>query len=211
MADRITDERLREMERALVAIDGSKPYRYEPTTSLPALSPQMQAALDAEAEMVAKVLKRAREMETELVVARAEVERLASERAELLETIRRNEDRSAGIDPHPLNDDAILSRADIAELVEEAKSKRGESAGRSMREIAEFEMVCTRSEYVSMANNLGRLYAEVEQLRADFREAMKLLRAHGQPPNWMMQRQFGATKEWNRSYGELLAKHKETP
>ena len=74
MGDRITDERLRDLERALVAI--SEPYRYEPTTSLPALSPQMQAALDAEAQMVAMVLKRAREVEAELQAARAEVERL---------------------------------------------------------------------------------------------------------------------------------------
>lgn len=75
MAD-ITDERLRDMERALVAIDASKPYRYEPTTSLPVLSPQMQAALDAEAQMVAMVLKRAREMEAEVQADRAEVERM---------------------------------------------------------------------------------------------------------------------------------------
>ena len=149
-----------------------------------------------------------RAIAAKLLAANAEVERLASERAEMLETIQRNEDRSAGIDPHPLNDDAILSRADIAELVEEARSKRGESAGRSMREIAEFEMVCTRSEYVSMANNLGRLYAEVEQLRADLREAMELLRAHGQPPDGIT---LGDAADWNCRYGKLLAKHKETP
>jgi len=67
------DELLRDMERALVAIDASKPYRYEPTTSLPALSSQMQAALDAEAEMVASVVKRAREMAAELEALRARV------------------------------------------------------------------------------------------------------------------------------------------
>jgi hypothetical protein len=67
------DELLRDMERALVAIDASKPYRYEPTTSLPALSPQLQAALDAEAEMVASVVKRAREMVAELEALRADL------------------------------------------------------------------------------------------------------------------------------------------
>lgn len=66
-----TNELLRDLERALVAI--SRPYRYEPTTSLPALSPQMQAALDAEAQMVARVLKRARDMEAELQAIRADL------------------------------------------------------------------------------------------------------------------------------------------
>lgn len=73
MADSTSDDLLRDMERALVAIDASKPYRYEPTTSLPALSPQMQAALDAEDEMVASVVKRAREMLDELDALRAHV------------------------------------------------------------------------------------------------------------------------------------------
>lgn len=67
------DELLRDMERALVAIDASKPYRYQPTTSLPALSPQMQAALDAEAEMVASVVKRARSIASELDAIRADL------------------------------------------------------------------------------------------------------------------------------------------
>lgn len=76
-----TNELMRDIDRALVAIDASKPYTYQPTTSMPALSPQMQAALDAEAEMVAKVLKRAREMEAELIAARADLR----EAMELLE------------------------------------------------------------------------------------------------------------------------------
>jgi hypothetical protein len=82
VADRVNDELLRDMERALVAIDASKPYRYEPTTSLPALSPQMQAALDAEAEMVASVVKRARQFAAELDALRAENEQLRAARAE---------------------------------------------------------------------------------------------------------------------------------
>jgi membrane-bound lytic murein transglycosylase B len=60
-------------------------------------------------------------------------------------------------------------------------------------------------------SDVRAIAAELLAARADMREAMELLRAHGQPPNWMMQTQFGATKEWNRSYGKLLAKHKETP
>ena len=80
------DELLRDMERALVAIDASKPYRYEPTTSLPALSPQLQAALDAEAEMVASVVKRAREMVAELEALRADLR----EAMELLRASRKD-------------------------------------------------------------------------------------------------------------------------
>lgn len=72
-----------EINAALVAFDASKPYRYKPQTKLPALSPQMQAALDAEdeakTEMVAKVLRRAREIDAELLTARAEIERLKAE------------------------------------------------------------------------------------------------------------------------------------
>lgn len=60
---------------------------------------------------------------------------------------------------------------------------------------------------------------EVKQLRADLREAMELLQAHGEPPNWLRQawlrREPGddttAFHTWNRRYGKLLAKHKETP
>ena len=76
------NELMRDIDRALVALDASKPYTYKPTFSMPALSPQMQAALDAEAEMVAKVLKRAREMEAELLAARADLR----EALELLRT-----------------------------------------------------------------------------------------------------------------------------
>lgn len=139
------DELLRDMERALVAIDASKPYRYEPTTSLPALSPQMQAALDAEAEMVASVVKRARDFATELDAARAEVERLRTRVG-------------------------WLDHLDTPE-------------GRAMH----------ATEAVLVEN---------EQLRADLREAVKLI-GHAwsckEPPEWQME-------AW-----ELLEKHKETP
>lgn len=96
------DELLRDMERALVAIDASKPYRYEPTTSLPALSPQMQAALDAEAEMVASVVKRARAIAAELLAARAEIERL------------REDGNTTAMD---LADERDAARADLREAV----------------------------------------------------------------------------------------------
>jgi len=48
--------------------------------------------------------------------------------------------------------------------------------------------------------------AEVERLRADLREAMGLLRAHGQPRDWITR---GDAADWNCRYGKLLAKHKE--
>lgn len=118
------------------------------------LAARVQAMASSMEHHVATATEKLR---TELAEAKADAERLANENAELWEAFQRVEDRSAGIDPHSLSDDAILSREDIAELVEEAKSKRGEAAGRSMREIAEFEMVCTRSEYVAMATNLARL------------------------------------------------------
>jgi hypothetical protein len=54
---------------------------------------------------------------------------------------------------------------------------------------------------------VARFRAEVERLRADLREAMELLRAHGQPPDWIGL----GDADWNRRYGALLAKHKETP
>ena len=49
---------------------------------------------------------------------------------------------------------------------------------------------------------------ESEQLRADLREAMTLLLAHGQPPDWIGP---GRNADWTRRYGELLARHKEKP
>ena len=56
--------------------------------------------------------------------------------------------------------------------------------------------------------NVQRLCAEVERLRADLREAMELLMAHGEPPKWMREERLCG---WNRRYYALLAKHKETP
>lgn len=110
------DELLRDMERALVAIDASKPYCYEPTTSLPALSPQMQAALDAEAEMVASVVKRARDFATELDAARAEVERLRT-RVGWLDHLDTPEGRAMHATEAVLVDNEQL-RADLREAMD---------------------------------------------------------------------------------------------
>lgn len=52
------------------------------------------------------------------------------------------------------------------------------------------------------------LVDERDAARADLREAMELLRAHGMPPDWIT---VGDAADWNRRYGALLAKHKETP
>ena len=57
----------------------------------------------------------------------------------------------------------------------------------------------------SMVEELER---ENEQLRADLREAMELLRAHGHPPTWL---NLGEAADWNTRYGKLLEKHKERP
>lgn len=57
------------------------------------------------------------------------------------------------------------------------------------------------------------LLDELDAARADMREAMELLRAHGEPPDWM-QRKPGHHSwqwhHWHRRYGGLLARHKET-
>ncbi|MFN9443781.1 MAG: hypothetical protein ACK58T_22245 [Phycisphaerae bacterium] len=54
---------------------------------------------------------------------------------------------------------------------------------------------------------VARFRAEVERLRADMREAVELLGAHGHPPTWL---NLGEAADWNTRYGKLLKKHKET-
>lgn len=49
---------------------------------------------------------------------------------------------------------------------------------------------------------------ERDAARADLREALELLRAHGQPPDWLT---LGDAADWNTRYGKLLKEHKETP
>lgn len=69
------------------------------------------------------------------------------------------------VEPEALCDDDILTRLDIEEIHKEAQKFRGDAAGRSMREVAEFEMVCSRSEYVCMAEALLRASEERDRLR----------------------------------------------
>ena len=71
----------------------------------------------------------------------------------------------------------------------------------------------TRDLIVAAVNGLPAMLAELDELRAflaDLREAMELLRAHGQPPDWLRQHP-ARCDSWERRYGALLAKHKETP
>ena len=65
----------------------------------------------------------------------------------------------------------------------------------------------TEATYLVVRDENTRLRAEVERLRADMREAMTLLLAHGQPPDWIGP---GRNADWTRRYGALLARHKET-
>ena len=64
----------------------------------------------------------------------------------------------------------------------------------------------TRDLIVAAVNALPALLDELDAARADLREAMELLRAHGQPPDWL---KLGDAGYWNTRYGALLAKHKE--
>lgn len=74
-------------------------------------------------------------------------------------------------------------------------------------------------EYLTVYRDGGRRHAEIraqlesrlaacDALRADLREAMELLRAHGQPPDWL---KLGDAADWNTRYGKLLKEHEETP
>jgi len=62
----------------------------------------------------------------------------------------------------------------------------------------------------SLCNQLNdqvvSLQNENDQLRADLQEAIELLRAHGQPRDWITR---GDAADWNFRYGKLLAKHKK--
>lgn len=146
------DELLRDMERALVAIDASKPYRYEPTTSLPALSPQMQAALGAEAEMVASVVKRAREMEAELLAALARIAKLEQEPPMALV------DLGVGVNWKGLREDMQRLRAE----------RDAARAQLHADDLLAWETL-GRPEGTYETTNVQRLCAEVERLREQVR------------------------------------------
>jgi hypothetical protein len=99
-------------------------------------------------------------------------------------------------------------RAIAAELLaaraEVAEAKRLE--GVRLAQIASLQEII-RNDTTPAGVEVARFRAEVERLRADLREAMTLLRAHGQPKDWITR---GDAADWHRRYGELLAKHKET-
>lgn len=61
---------------------------------------------------------------------------------------------------------------------------------------------------VAAINGLPAMLDELDAARADLREAMELLRAHGEPPTRLRWKDI---EEWNTRYGKLLKKHKETP
>lgn len=97
-------------------------------------------------------------------------ERLAELRARAQ---ARDEAHRGGYEPEALCDDDILTLLDIREIHEGAQAFRGDRAGRSMREIAEFEVVVSRSEYVCMAEALLRAAEERNELRARLRRDCK--------------------------------------
>ena len=89
--------------------------------------------------------------------------------------------RRQGREPAPLQDDDILTAMDIAEIHEQAQSYRGMRVDRPVTlALSRYEMVCSRSEYVAMAETLKRLMAERDELRRklrdQFRAAFALLR-----------------------------------
>ena len=107
----------------------------------------------------------AERLRAELAAERERFNLLSQRCAAAEAALARDADRAQGIDPEALEDDAILSAQDIAEFIEQSKRFRGDAAGRSMREIAEHEMVCSRSEYVAMAATMGRLLAELSAMQ----------------------------------------------
>lgn len=91
---------------------------------------------------------------------------------------KRDEDRAKGYEPDPLEDNSILTSADIAELAEGAEMFVGDRVGGPKnRDIAEYEMVCSRSEYVAMARNLGRFAREKDDLRAEVERLRTIITA----------------------------------
>jgi hypothetical protein len=101
---------------------------------------------------------------------------------------------------------------DLAETEDELDAARAEVAeakrleGVRLAQIASLQEII-RNDTTPAGVEVARFRAEVERLRADLREAMELLRAHGHPPNWL---NLGEAANWNTCYGKLLKKHKET-
>ena len=91
-----------------------------------------------------------------------------------------------------------------------------------LREIASSDplvlAICATLGEPSWAN-VRAIAAELLAARADLRDAMELLRAHGEPPDWLRRAWLRGDPgdnttpfhTWTRRYGALLEKHKETP
>ena len=78
----------------------------------------------------------------------------------------RDEMRRQGREPEPLEDDDLLTESDIAEIHEQAQGFRGERSGGQVHvTLARYEMVCSRSEYVAMAEALRRLSRERDEAK----------------------------------------------
>jgi hypothetical protein len=98
---------------------------------------------------------------------------------------------------------ALLDELDAARA-EVAEAKRLD--GVRLAQIASLQEII-RNDTTPAGVEVARFRSEVQRLRADMREAMELLRAHGHPPNWL---NLGEAANWNTRYGRLLKKHKET-
>ena len=86
----------------------------------------------------------------------------------------RDEMRRQGREPEPLDDNDILTAADIKEIHKQAQGFRGERPGIHRNvSLSSYEMVCSRSEYVAMAEALRTLMAERDELRRRIRDQFK--------------------------------------
>lgn len=73
--------------------------------------------------------------------------------------------RRQGREPAPLQDDDILTAMDIAEIHEVAQRFRGMRVDLPVTlSLSRYEMVCSRSEYVAMAETLLQLSCMCDEL-----------------------------------------------
>lgn len=112
-----------------------------------------------------------------------------------------------------ITDERLREIASSDPLVLAICAKMGEPSWSDVRAIAA-ELLAARMRIRSdeehlptigkMAKDLAETEDELDGLRADLREAMELLRAHGQPPDWIT---LGDAADWNCRYGKLLQRH----